>query len=359
MSKTVFLVAGGTGGHVFPALALAEELRRRNVQVECITDKRAEKYYHQTQIVPHLVESSAWASDWFGKAKAASKIMYGMIQSFELYREHRPSCVVGFGGYPTFPTLKAGQLLKIPTILHEQNAVFGRANRQLASHAAAIATSFQDTKSLPGGTQSIAVYTGNPVRENFVGTQREFRLPEDGGVFNLFIFGGSQGSMMFSKILPQALELLPADLRARVNIIQQARHEDVDQLTAVYKKIGVKARIQPFFTNILQLYNKAHLVISRAGASTISELTALGLPSIIVPLAISLDGDQAQNARHLVTHQAGIMIEEKDFTSATLAAKLTELLSHPAQLGAMAQAAKNLGKPAASSHLADLVMKYL
>lgn len=359
MSKTVFLVAGGTGGHVFPALALAEELRRRNVHVQCITDKRAEKYYHQTQMVPHVVESSAWASDWWGKAKAASKIICGMIQSFELYREYRPSCVVGFGGYPSFPTLKAGQLLGTPTILHEQNAIFGRANRQLANHAKALALSFKETKSLPGGSSEIAVYTGNPVREKFVGAPHEFRLPNDDKPFHLFIFGGSQGSSIFSTVLPQAIALMDDALRARINIIQQARHEDVDGLTTAYKKIGVKARVQPFFTDILPLYHKAHLVVSRAGASTIAELTALGIPSIIVPLAISLDGDQAQNARHLVAHKAGLMMEEKDFTSASLAAKLTELLSQPAHLAAMAQEARKLGKPAAASHLADLVMKYL
>lgn len=359
MSKTVFLVAGGTGGHVFPALALAEELRRRNVKVECITDRRAEKYYRQTQSVPHIVDSSAWASDWWGKAKATYKILGGMIHSFELCREHRPACVVGFGGYPSFPTLKAAQLLNIPTILHEQNAVFGRANRQLALKASAIATSFQDTKFLPGGTNDLTVYTGNPVRENFINTQREFKIPEGEDTFNLFVFGGSQGSMLFSKIVPQALAEMDEATRKRCNIIQQARHEDVDILTAVYKAMGVRARVQPFFTNILQLYNKAHLVIGRAGASTIAELTALGLPSIIVPLAISLDGDQAQNARHLVENNAGIMMEEKDFTAAAVAAKLTELLSHPAQLGVMAQAAKKLGKPAASSHLADVVMRYL
>lgn len=357
MSKTVFLVAGGTGGHVFPALALAEELRRRHVNVQCITDKRAEKFYHQVQMVPHLVESSAWASDWVGKAKAATKIVYGMIQSFELFREFRPSCVVGFGGYPSFPTLKAGQLLRVPTILHEQNAIFGRANRQLAKHTVGVATSFEETKLIPGGTN--IVHTGNPVRESIAGSQSAYKLPSETGKFNLFIFGGSQGSSIFSQILPLAIALLDENMRARLNIIQQARHEDVDQLTETYKKMGVKARVQPFFTDILPLYNKSHLVISRAGASTIAELTVLGLPSIIVPLAISLDGDQAQNARHLVEHKAGIMMEEKGFTSAALAAKLTELLSQPAQLSAMAHEAKNLGKPMASEHLADLVMKYL
>jgi len=357
--KTVFLVAGGTAGHVFPALALAEELQKRGVAVECFTDKRAEKYYLQSSLTPEVIQSSAWSNTLKGKLLATWKILSGFVHSLEMCREHSPSCVVGFGGYPSFPTVRAAQLLKIPTVLHEQNAVYGRANRSLTQHAKNVALSFNDTKSLPVEAQPKAIVTGNPVRSSFTAQISEFKAPQNAEPFHLLVFGGSQGSTIFSKVLPKAIALLDPALVARIVLHQQTRLEDVDKLTKRYGKLNVNAIIQPFFNDIVQQYQRCHLVIGRAGAGTVTELTAMGRPAILVPFAASLDGDQAQNAASIVAQNAGWMIEEKDFTPEILAAKLTEILTHPTQLEAAAKAAKALGKPQAASALADIVMRYL
>lgn len=355
--KTVFLVAGGTAGHVFPALALAEELRARHVRVEFFTDKRAEKYFHATDIVPEVVQSSSIPRAWLGRLKAAWKILSGMVHSLEMIREHAPSCVVGFGGYPSFPTMAAAQLLKIPTILHEQNAVFGRANRRLATRVSNIALSFSETKLLPDGVDAKTVVTGNPVRAAFSNAAGTYAPP--GKKLHLLVFGGSQGSSLFSKVLPAALSRLAPELRARIVLQQQTRLEDIDTLTQLYAREKVSATILPFFNDIIQQYQSCHLVIGRAGASTVAELTAMGRPSILVPLAASLDGDQAQNAAHIVEHGAGWMMAEKDFTPDTLAARLQGILEHPAQLEQAAAAARALGRPDAARQLADVVMRYL
>jgi UDP-N-acetylglucosamine--N-acetylmuramyl-(pentapeptide) pyrophosphoryl-undecaprenol N-acetylglucosamine transferase len=357
MTHTIFLVAGGTGGHVFPALALAEELIGMGYTVECITDKRGEKYFRQTVIAPHIVQSSAWATKFEDKVKAAWKILQGLVHSFEMCREYSPSCVVGFGGYPSFPMVKAAQLLKIPTILHEQNAVFGRANLSVAKMAKAIATTFPETKLLPPEYKGKTIVTGNPVRPVFVQNEKSYQAPTQDSAIHLLVFAGSQGSSLFSKILPEAIAKLGPTLKDRIMIKQQARLEDVDSIKQAYAEMNVKAAVQPFISDMLKAYQSAQLVIARAGASTVAEMTALGLPGIYVPLAASLDGDQAQNAQQIVANDAGWMIMEQDFTADTLAKKLTEVLSDPVRLNAAAQAAKQLGKTEAASNLARVITK--
>lgn len=356
-NKTIFLVAGGTGGHVFPALALAEELVTRGFEVVCLTDKRGEKFFRNTNLVPYIIASSAWAGDWKGKLKAGLKITHGLIQSFELIREFSPVAIIGFGGYPSFPTVKAAQLLKLPTILHEQNAVYGRANRQLSGKALRIATSFKETKLLPDGYKNKTIYTGNPIRSNFLSNTKPYKAPAMDGAINLLIFAGSQGSALFSKIMPQAIEKLPEEMRRRLNVVQQTRFEDVDNVRLAYQEMDVAVQVQPFFGDMLKLYQKAHLVISRAGASTVTELTSLGRPSLLIPLASSLDGDQAQNAAQIVSHKAGWMMAEKELTSDSLAVRLKELFSDPVQLENAAVASTGLGKPDAAARLADVVLK--
>lgn len=356
MSKTVFLVAGGTGGHVFPAISLAEELISRGINVECITDNRGERFFRQTNLIPHIVTASAWATDWPGKIKAAIKIIRGIIHSLELCQEYRPACVVGFGGYPSFPTIKAAQLIRIPTVLHEQNAIFGRANRQVAPFAKRILTSFDDTKSLPLEQKRKIIVTGNPVRRTFAHVS-DYQPYSGEKPINLLVFSGSQGSALFSQILPDAIGKLDAQLRSRLNIVQQSRADDVEKVKAIYQKLGVNAKVQSFYSNMTRQYEQAHLIIARAGASTITEIMATGRPGIFIPLAASLDGDQAQNAMHLVSNQAGWMIEEKNFTPETMAQKLDEILKDPAKLQATAQAARALSKPDAVTHIADIIMK--
>lgn len=354
-TKTIFLVAGGTAGHVFPALALAEELLGQGFEVVCLTDRRGEKFFRHTNLVPYLIQSSAWAGDWQGKLRAGLKIVQGMIQSFELLREFSPVAVVGFGGYPSFPTVKAAQLLKLPTILHEQNAVYGRANRQLSDKALAIATSFQDTKLLPDQYRSKTVYTGNPLRSVFTETIRPYKKPGAEKSINLLIFGGSQGSALFSNVIPEAIAALPDNLKSRLNIVQQTRFEDIDKVKHAYEQMGVAAQVQAFFSGMLKLYQKAHLVISRAGASTVAEITALGRPAIFIPLAVSLDGDQAQNAAGIVANGGGWIMTEQELNGPALSEKLSELLGNPQLLEQAANAAATLGKPDAASRLADLI----
>ncbi|MDB5478385.1 MAG: UDP-N-acetylglucosamine--N-acetylmuramyl-(pentapeptide) pyrophosphoryl-undecaprenol, partial [Alphaproteobacteria bacterium] len=291
--------------------------------------------------------------------KAGIKIVKGLIESVELIREYGPVCVVGFGGYPSFPTVKAAQWLKITTILHEQNAVFGRANRRLSKLAKRIAVSFKETKSIPLEDKKKVSVTGNPIRKLFLDAATPFQAPAPGQNVHILAFAGSQGSTLFSDVLPEAIRNLPEALRKHITICQQARAEDVARVSQVYGELGVKAKVQPFFIDMLEQYKRAHLVISRAGASTITEIMVMGRPALFVPLAASLDGDQAQNAHQLVSHQAGWMLEEKNFTADELATKLKEILGNPAALEKAATAALSFSRPRATSVLADLIMKRL
>jgi UDP-N-acetylglucosamine--N-acetylmuramyl-(pentapeptide) pyrophosphoryl-undecaprenol N-acetylglucosamine transferase len=355
--SVIFLVAGGTAGHVMPAIALGTELLTRGHQVEFITDKRGEKYFDGTNIFPQIVASSAIPKEPAKKALAAVKIAQGLWQSYTLCREHAPDIVVGFGGYPSFPTVFMAQLLKMPTMLHEQNAVFGRANRQVAKKAKTIAVSFPQTKFLDNAYKDKTIVTGNPVRAVFTQKAAPYQAPSSNAPFNLLVFGGSQGSTIFSKILPQAVEKLPPDLRQRLAITQQCRKEDVDIVTAEYNRLGVTARLQTFFKDMPQLYNRAHLILARAGASTVAEIAAVGRPALFVPLAASLDGDQAENARQFIRNGAGWLLEEKGFTPETLALKLIEWMNNPAVLAAAAIAAKELSVGDATVKLADAVLQ--
>ncbi len=278
-------------------------------------------------------------------------IAMGVVQAMDLYREHDPVAVVGFGGYPGFPALLAAQILKIPNFLHEQNAVFGRANRHLARYAYGIALSFENTALIEKSDK--VTHTGNPVRREVVERDYTYHAPE--GDFHLLVTGGSQGSRIFN-IVPQAVELLPPALRARLKIVQQCRAEDVGMMDNHYHRLGVAARIAPFFTDIPAQLAAAHLVICRAGASTVAELAVAGRPALFVPLAASLDGDQAQNAKQMQEKNAAWVMAEKDFTPAALSAKLVEFMHDPAALVAAAVASRSLGRPDAADRLADRVI---
>jgi UDP-N-acetylglucosamine--N-acetylmuramyl-(pentapeptide) pyrophosphoryl-undecaprenol N-acetylglucosamine transferase len=351
---TILLAAGGTGGHVFPAIALAETLQERGYRVEFITDKRGKRFFDDKNFSVNVIASSAVPRSLFGRAIAALKILSGIVLSLYMLREYEPKVVVGFGGYPSFPPLFAAQVLKTPTIVHEQNAVFGRANRQVSRRVVKIATSFPETRSLDITHQEKVVYTGNPIRKVFSTTDNTYTLPQQN--FNLLIFGGSQGASLFSKVIPEAIARLPMELQQRLTVTQQCRAEDMNEAIEAYKNTHVKTVLKSFFDDMLSLYQQAHLVIGRAGASTVAEITAMGRPSILIPLAVSLDGDQANNAEQMVKHKAAWMMAEKDFTPESLAARLTELMTNPAQLQAAAQASKELGVADAASKLADVVV---
>ena len=358
----VMLAAGGTGGHLFPAQALAEELGRRGIAVELATDERGDRYgmgFPARKV--HQIASATLAGRSPGAMAATGiKLTRGVAAAFKLMGQSRPAAVVGFGGYPSFPPLLAARMRGIPTILHEQNAVLGRANRMLAKRVTAIAASFEPKVMLLAELVPKAHFTGNPVRAAVIeAASIEYVAPLTDGPFHLLVFGGSQGARFFSDSVPPALALLCEQLRKRLIVIQQARAEDVERVTAAYVASGVQAEIEPFFAELPRLMAASHLVIGRAGGSSVAELTVIGRPSILVPLPHAIDNDQLRNARSLSAAGAGLLIEQSALTPTRLAAEIEALANAPDRLAAAAMAAKTLGHPDAVQRLADLVQELM
>lgn len=353
----IVIAAGGTGGHLFPGQSLAQELRRRNRQIVLMTDERVQ---HFDKLFPgadiFAVPSATPTNRGFvGIAQAAPAIVSGIAQAFGILGRIEPSVVIGFGGYPTLPPLAAAILRGIPACVHEQNAVLGRVNRLVAPFVQAIASTFAAPMFLKPRDAGKLVVTGNPVRDAVVAVAgAPYEMPASGAI-ELLVFGGSQGARVLSDVVPGALALLPAELKARLEIVQQARPEDIDRVRAVYEQAGIRATLQSFFDDMPQRIAKAHLVIGRSGASTVSELSVVGRPSILVPLPHSLDNDQKANAEKMQAAGAAWMIEQKNFTETTLAERLATLFSDPASLGKAAKAALAQGQPNAVCRLADLV----
>ncbi len=355
----VLLCAGGTGGHLFPAEALATALARRGVAVELATDERAEAYGHDFPArAIHIIPSATIGSrSPIAFIKASLTLMRGYWKARTLISRTGPRAVVGFGGYPTLPPMWAATQAGAPTIIHDQNAVMGRANRQLSSRVTAIATSFPDVMSRDPSLAAKATFTGNPVRAKVLAAaELPYDPPQPGGPFRLVVFGGSQGARVMSDVVPPALELLDPALRARLILTQQARAEDLPSVKAQYQELGVKAEIAPFFADLPQTIAQSHLVIGRSGASTVAELSVIGRPSILVPLPHALDNDQLLNATALAASHAAILIRQSEFTAEWLAGELTRLLNDPTPLIEMAQHAKAQGHADAAERLADLVM---
>ncbi len=356
---SVMLAAGGTGGHLFPAFALAEELARRGVAVDLITDMRGDRYGSgfPARAVYQVPAATLASRSPIAAAKTALALARGTKAAYSIIGKVKPSAVIGFGGYPSYPPLAAARLRGVPTAVHEQNAVLGRANRLLAKSVTGIATSFEHTKFLDGALQSKAQFTGNPVRQSVVdAARRAFEAPRDGGPINLLVFGGSQGARYFSDTVPPALALLPIDLRSRLRVVQQTREEDLARTQAAYTQSGIAADVAPFFKDLPERMAAAHLVIGRAGASTVAELTVIGRPSLLVPLPHALDNDQLNNARRLAESGGGWCIEQKDLSVERLAIEIQRATAAPQALAAAAEAAKKAGKPDAVSRLADFVL---
>lgn len=357
-SPVVMLAAGGTGGHLFPAFALAEELGRRGITVDLITDMRGDRYGMDfpARTIHRVPSATPAGRSPIQAAKAMAQLARGVAASFGIIGRAKPRAVVGFGGYPSFPPLVAARLRGVPTLLHEQNAVLGRANRALAAHVTAVATSFAETKLLTGKALAKARLTGNPVRDTVVEWAAEaYRTPAPGGPVSLVVFGGSQGARFFSDAVPPAIALLPEAMRNRLFIVQQCREEDLARVETAYQNLGVRAHLAPFFANLPEEMARAQLVIGRAGASTVAELTVLGRPAILVPLPHALDNDQLNNARQLAGAGGGWCLEQKDVTPQSLAETLIDLLNAPDKLARAAAAAKAQGRPDAVMRLADLV----
>jgi UDP-N-acetylglucosamine--N-acetylmuramyl-(pentapeptide) pyrophosphoryl-undecaprenol N-acetylglucosamine transferase len=357
MTKTVLLTAGGTGGHLFPAQALASELGRRGHVVELATDERADKYGVQFPARKiHVVASETLrGKSPVALAKTALSLLRGTLQARRIVSQLKPDVVVGFGGYPTFPPMFAARLTGTPAVLHEANGVMGRANKMLAKGVTAIATSLP-LKGLEKSLAAKCAPTGNPVRDAVVevaGAPYPDLGPET--PFQLLVFGGSQGARFFSDLLPPALEALPEALRRRLKLVQQCRPEDLPRVGKAYVDLKVDAELHSFFTDMPQRIADSHLVICRSGASTVSELGVIGRPSILVPFPGALDQDQLANAKTLEAVGGAWPVLQKDLTPARLAEDIARLMTAPETLKQAAEAAAGEGKPDAVGRLADLV----
>ncbi|MEJ1161561.1 undecaprenyldiphospho-muramoylpentapeptide beta-N-acetylglucosaminyltransferase [Prosthecomicrobium sp. N25] len=357
MSRTVLVAAGGTGGHLFPAESLAAELGRRGFTVDLATDERADRYGRAfpARAVHIIASETVRGRSPAALARTAAKLGLGFLQAWRLLGRIRPAAVVGFGGYPTVPPMLAAALRGVPTILHDQNAVMGRANRGLAKRATRIALSFAKTRHAESFAAK-AVHTGNPVRDMVMEAATiPYDPPQPGGDFRLLVFGGSQGARFFSEAVPPALERLPAELRARLKLVQQVRPEDLEATRAALSRLGIEAETAPFFVDLPARIARSHLVVCRSGASTVGELAVIGRPAIMVPLPHALDQDQAENARTLEEAGGGWTIRQADLTPERLAGLVGDFMREPGRLAAAAAAARGEGRPDAVKRLADLV----
>ncbi len=357
MSKsTIVLAAGGTGGHLFPAEALGHELRRLGYSVHLVTDSRAERFAGKFPADDiHVVPSATFSSkNPIAVMRTGWKLWTGLRAARRLMTRLRPAAVIGFGGYPTMPPLMASTGLGIPTIIHEQNAVMGRANKALAKRVQAIAGGF-----LPEGTGAFAektVVTGNPVRPAVLdAAQIPYSASRGAEPFRLVVFGGSQGAQFFSSAVPTAISLLDPALRARLVVTQQARPEDKDRVISCFAKLNAPADVSPFFGDMAERLAHADLVVCRSGASTVSEISVIGRPAILVPYPYALDHDQAANAAALVAAGGAQVVAQSDLSPEKLSAMIAAAMNEPERLEAMAAAARRAGKPDATERLADLV----
>jgi UDP-N-acetylglucosamine--N-acetylmuramyl-(pentapeptide) pyrophosphoryl-undecaprenol N-acetylglucosamine transferase len=359
-SPLVLLAAGGTGGHLFPAEALAVALAKRGVTVDLATDERATRYGTAFPArATHVIPSDTFRSrNPIALAKTIWRLGFGFGQAIRLLGDIKPRAVIGFGGYPTIPPLLAASLRRIPTIIHEQNGVMGRANRLLASRVTAIATSFPGVLAKDAALAAKATHTGNPVRPTVVAAAATpYGAPEQEGPLRLIAFGGSQGARVMADIVPSAMEHLDSALRSRLVVTQQARDEDIARVRETFARFGVAAEVAPFFADLPARMAAAHVVVSRSGASTVAELAAIGRPGILVPLPHALDQDQLANAAVLRDAGGAILLPQAEFTPRRLAQEITALATAPERLSAMAAGARTVGKLDAAERLADLVLR--
>jgi UDP-N-acetylglucosamine--N-acetylmuramyl-(pentapeptide) pyrophosphoryl-undecaprenol N-acetylglucosamine transferase len=353
----ITLAAGGTGGHMVPAHALAAELKARGHGVMLITDDRGAKIPGLFQDVPtHILPAGRLGGGPIGMLKAVRSVLAGRRQAKALYKEFTPDAVVGFGGYPAFPALLAASSLKIPTILHEQNAVLGRVNRWVAGDAAAIATAYPEVERLKRAYRDKVELVGNPVRESVarLGTM-PFPEFDETAPLKILVTGGSQGATILGQIVPEALGQLPPKLRHRLQVVQQCRADDIEEVRARYAALNIPAELLTYIEDMPDRLAEAHLVIARAGASTIAELTAAGRPAILVPLPIATDDHQTVNAREMAKAGGARMIPQDEFTSEALSAQIAAIAGDAQALANAAERALSVGRPHATSDLADLV----
>ena len=354
---TIVLAAGGTGGHLFPAQALAGELMQRGRKVVVMTDRRGSGYGDVFPGAAIQVVPSAAFSDRsiFGLIAAPFEILAGIVLSWLKLKRLRPRAVVGFGGYPSVPVMLAACFARLPTAILSPDALLGRANRLLMNRVRVIAANLPLVRFLPKDHSKI-VYTGNPLRPDVIALAgAPYDTPVQGGPLRLLVFGGSQGARVFSERVPTAINMLPAETKTRLEIVQQCRPEDLDGVKRVYERMKVKAEVAAFYKDMPQRIARAHLVIARAGAGTVSELATIGRPAILVPLPHALDDNQTPNADALANAGGGWRVAQSELTPDKLAAMLKEAFSDPNGLSRCAAAARTLAKPDATARLADLV----
>jgi UDP-N-acetylglucosamine--N-acetylmuramyl-(pentapeptide) pyrophosphoryl-undecaprenol N-acetylglucosamine transferase len=357
ISKHFVLAAGGTGGHMVPAHALAAELIRRGHHVALITDQRGAKIpglfdgveVHRLPAGRITKNPLSWFPGW-------RAIQRGRMMSYNIFKEFGPSAVVGFGGYPAFPALLGAKRGGVPTVVHEQNAVLGRVNRMVGDWVNAIATSYPRVERMKASWAHKTHLIGNPVRAEVIKIrEQEFPPLDDNGIFRVLVTGGSQGASVLSRVVPDGLALLPLNFRRRLQVTQQCRAEDLENVKARYAQLGIPADLATYMPDLPERLSWAHLVIARAGASTIAELTAAGRPAILIPLPSATDDHQTANVREMVDAGGARAIAESEFTPVELAKQMQKL---GLDAGGLANAAKRswgCGRPDATRQLADLV----
>ncbi len=351
----IIVTTGGSGGHIFPAESIASALVDKGAQVAFLTDKRGQAFRGTKDITTYrLMAESVTGRSLFGKMLAAIKLYCGTVQAIFLMYKLKPKAVIGVGGYASIPAVMAAHLARIPVILHEQNAVLGRANRILARGTRFIGTSFAQTFRIPGNIPQILV--GLPVRPAIL-EYKGSPYPVLKNTFHLLVFGGSQGARFFSQKLPEALLVLPKELRAKIDLVQQVRPEDMESAKAFYEKAGFKKlTLKSFFADMPEQLKKAHLVIGRGGAGTLTELMVVGRPGIIVPLPTSADNHQMENARQFCDKGAGWLFQESDFNPTVFAKRLEKLMTNPKILADSAKRAAALATDNASNKMANAVL---
>jgi len=349
------IAAGGTGGHMFPAQALAEALLARGWRVVLSTDARGARYADgfPPQVTVREVSAASFArGGMLARLVAPFRIAAGIVSAYFALRRDRPAVVVGFGGYPTIPALAAAWILRLPRMLHEQNGVLGRVNGFFAPRVNAVACGTWPTD-LPEGVE--AIHTGNPVRGAVLAKRGAGYIPPGDYPMSLLVIGGSQGARILSDVVPAAVAGLPDGIRRRLRVAQQARPEDIDRVTAAYAEVGVPATVAAFFDDIPARLTEAQLVISRAGASSVADIGVIGRPAILIPYAAATADHQTANARALVEADAAILIPEARLDARVLGAQIAAVLGNPDAAAQMAAGAARCGKPDAAGDLADMV----
>jgi len=351
------LAAGGTGGHMVPAAALAAELMRRGHRVALISDERGVRFPGLFEgVQTHVLPAGRFTGGPIGWARAASSMLKARSMAIELYRDFGPAAVIGFGGYPALPALLGAFRRNIPTAVHEQNAVLGRVNRLVAGRVTAIATSYAEVSRLKERYRGKTHLVGNPVRDAVLALRaKPYPLLEEDGIFRVLVTGGSQGASVLSKVVPDGLSLLPISFRRRLQVTHQARIEDIDAARAKYAELSIAADLATYLPDMPEQLAWAHLVIARAGASTLAELTVAGRPAILVPLPSATDDHQTANAREMTGAGGARTIDQRNFTPVELAKQMQKLGLDPTALQNAAARARSCGRPEAARDLADLV----